>query len=176
MIQDLPDVSETIKNTLLSNIRRRMAPQPTKIRADVDVICYGYEGIDAVKTALRCGLAVSTPDMPVKINLIAPPLYVMTTMSLEKDLGVEVLRRACEAVRENIVSAGGSFHYQSEPRAVTESDDKALAQMLQDLEKKQTLKDGDDDNSSEEDDDDKSDDSGEEDDGEDEEAEDGPSE
>lgn len=46
-----------------------------KIRADIEVACYGYEGIDAVKTALRAGLAVSTEELPIKINLIAPPLY-----------------------------------------------------------------------------------------------------
>lgn len=46
-----------------------------KIRADIEVACYGYEGIDAVKAALRSGLACSTEDLPIKINLIAPPLY-----------------------------------------------------------------------------------------------------
>jgi len=41
----------------------------------VEVACYGYEGIDAVKTALKAGLALSTDELPIKINLIAPPLY-----------------------------------------------------------------------------------------------------
>ena len=34
-----------------------------------------YEGIDAVKEALRKGVACSTKDMQIKINLISPPLY-----------------------------------------------------------------------------------------------------
>lgn len=46
-----------------------------KIRADIEVACYGYEGIDAVKTALKAGLSCSTEELPIKINLIAPPLY-----------------------------------------------------------------------------------------------------
>lgn len=46
-----------------------------KIRADIECACYGYEGIDAVRAALKAGLALSTVDMPIKINLIAPPLY-----------------------------------------------------------------------------------------------------
>jgi len=52
-----------------------LTSQAVKIRADIEVACYGYEGIDAVKTALRAGLACSTEELPIKINLIAPPLY-----------------------------------------------------------------------------------------------------
>lgn len=29
--------------------------------------CYGYEGIDAVKEALRAGLGCSTEAMPIKV-------------------------------------------------------------------------------------------------------------
>ena len=35
---------------------------------DIEVFCYGYEGIDAVKSALKAGLAQSTEDMPVKVR------------------------------------------------------------------------------------------------------------
>ncbi|CAG0903016.1 unnamed protein product [Cyprideis torosa] len=34
-----------------------------------------YEGIDAVKDALRAGVNCSNEDMTIKVNLIAPPLY-----------------------------------------------------------------------------------------------------
>jgi translation initiation factor 2 alpha subunit (eIF-2alpha) len=37
---------------------------------DVEVACYGYDGVDAVKAALREGLSASTEEMPVKVNLI----------------------------------------------------------------------------------------------------------
>jgi len=60
---------------LLNNIKRKLTSQAVKIRADVEVACYGYEGIDAVKIALKAGLALSTDELPIKINLIAPPLY-----------------------------------------------------------------------------------------------------
>ena len=35
---------------------------------DIEVFCYSYEGIDAVKSALKAGLAQSTEDMPVKVR------------------------------------------------------------------------------------------------------------
>lgn len=35
---------------------------------DIEVACYGYEGIDAVKEALRAGLSCSTESMPIKVS------------------------------------------------------------------------------------------------------------
>lgn len=68
-------LDEKTQEVLLNNIKRKLTSQAVKIRADIEVACYGYEGIDAVKAALRAGLACSTDDLPIKINLIAPPLY-----------------------------------------------------------------------------------------------------
>lgn len=56
-------------------IRRKLTQQPVKIRADIEVACYGYEGIGAVKQALKTGIACSTEELPIRINLIAPPVY-----------------------------------------------------------------------------------------------------
>lgn len=36
---------------------------------DIEVACYGYEGIDAVKEALRAGLNCSTENMPIKVSV-----------------------------------------------------------------------------------------------------------
>jgi hypothetical protein len=43
------------QNDLLTYIKRRLAPQPVKIRADIEVTCFTYEGIDAIKAALTEG-------------------------------------------------------------------------------------------------------------------------
>lgn len=59
--------------------------------ADIEVACYSSEGIDAVKEALKAGLTLSTEESPIKINLIAPPLYVVTTVNVDKDKGVRLL-------------------------------------------------------------------------------------
>lgn len=70
-------LDEKTQEVLLTNIKRKLTSQAVKIRSDIEVACYGYEGIDAVKTALKAGLALSTEELPIKINLIAPPLYGM---------------------------------------------------------------------------------------------------
>lgn len=74
-ILDECGLEENTRDVLLNNIRRKLTSQAVKIRADIECACYGYEGIDAVKAALRSGLDVSTEELPIKINLIAPPLY-----------------------------------------------------------------------------------------------------
>ena len=35
---------------------------------DIQVSCYAYEGVDAVKNALRAGLMLSTEEMPIKVS------------------------------------------------------------------------------------------------------------
>ncbi|CAB1343125.1 unnamed protein product, partial [Coregonus sp. 'balchen'] len=91
-ILDGLDLTEEERAVLIDNINRRLTPQAVKIRADIEVACYGYEGIDAVKDALRAGLSCSTEAMPIKINLIAPPRYVMTTTTLERTEGLSLER------------------------------------------------------------------------------------
>lgn len=134
-IFDEIELEESLRSVLVDNIRRRLTPQPIKIRSDVEVACYAYEGINAVKEALRAGLAVSEEDLQVKINLIAPPLYVMTTVSLDKDKGIEILQKSLQAIKEVITKKNGSMSIKMEPRAVTATDEAALASMMEKYEK-----------------------------------------
>ena len=102
---------------MLTHIRRRLMPQAVKVRADVEVGCCGYEGIDAVKAALRAGMALSTEELQVKVNLIAPPLYVLTTQTLEKEEGLKLIQSALNRIEETIKSFGGIFNVQQAVRA-----------------------------------------------------------
>jgi len=154
-ILDECDLDEKTKQVLIENINRRMMPQSVKIRSDIEVSCYSYEGIDAVKKALKEGLKHSTEEMPVKINLIAPPLYVVTTTTLEKELALSTLSAAIASIKESIECNKGNFVVKMEPKVVTDVDDAVLANELARLEAMNAEVDGDD--SAEEDDDDKSD-------------------
>lgn len=105
IFQDL-EVDPDVKAAVLMYIKRRLAPQPVKIRADIEVTCFTYEGIDAIKAALIAGEEKSTADNAIKIKLIAPPMYVVTTMTLDKDQGIEVMNQAIETIGEIIRSKG----------------------------------------------------------------------
>eukprot|EP01039_Chlorochromonas_danica_P005317 gene5317-5852_t len=142
IMQDL-DVDPDVKQAVLTYIKRRLAPQPVKIRADIEVTCFTYEGIDAIKEALIAGEEKSTADNAVKIKLIAPPMYVMTTMTLDKDQGIEVMNQAIEAVGVVIRSKGGSLDVKMAPKAVTLREESELQAMLDRLALEQEEVDGD---------------------------------
>ncbi|ETN66254.1 eukaryotic translation initiation factor [Anopheles darlingi] len=125
------NLAPELKELLLSNIQRKLVSQAVKIRADIECACYGYEGIDAVKTALRSGLDLSTEELPIKINLIAPPLYVMTTSTPEKADGLKALEAAIEKIKETIEGLGGVFKVQMAPKVVTATDEADLARKME---------------------------------------------
>lgn len=137
------EIDAESKSTLVAYIKRRLAPQPVKIRSDIEVTCFNYEGIDAIKEALSVGEACSVNEAPIKIKLIAPPMYVMTSMTLDKDQGLEVMNKAIEAIGESIKSKGGSLDVKMAPKAVTLREESELQAMLDRLALEQEEVDGD---------------------------------
>jgi len=129
------DLRADVHKALLQNICRRLTPQAIKIRADLEVTCFSKQGIDAIKIALRAAEALSTKEMPVKIKLVAPPLYVMMTTTLNKDKGIALLNEACRQISESIKTKGGDLNIKTEPRAVSERDDRLLNALMETLEK-----------------------------------------
>lgn len=149
-ILDECSLDEKTKEVLIANINRRMMPQAVKVRSDIEVSCYSYEGIDAVKEALRQGLTLSTEDLPIKINLIAPPLYVVSTTTLERELALETIGKANSVIKESIEKNKGNFVIKMEPKVVTETDEAELTKELARLEQMNAEVDGDDDDSEDE--------------------------
>ena len=128
---DITFPNDVVRNELTSYIGKRLTPQPTKVRADVEVTCFGYEGIDAVKTALRAGEAKNTADAQVKVKLVSPPLYVLTSQCLEKNTGITILEHAIKEIDGNIKGAGGGCVVKMAPKAVTENDDAELQALME---------------------------------------------
>lgn len=46
------DLTDDEKRILFESISRKMAPTPMKLRAEFELTCFTYEGIDALKEAL----------------------------------------------------------------------------------------------------------------------------
>ncbi|EJU02103.1 hypothetical protein DACRYDRAFT_66155 [Dacryopinax primogenitus] len=113
-----------------ANIGRRLTPQPVKIRADIEVTCFGYDGIDAIKCALKAGETLSTPEIPIKVKLVAPPLYVLLTNSTDKLGGVEALEKAIDVIGSRITKEGGEINIKMKPKAVSETEDMELAALM----------------------------------------------
>lgn len=137
------EIDEEVMKELQANIARRLTPQPVKIRADVEVSCFGYEGIDAVKEALRAGEAVSTENIPIKIKLVAPPLYVLVTHSTDKAGGIALMEQALEKITETIEKSEGRVVVKMKPKAVSAVEDEELAQLMARVERENTEVQGD---------------------------------
>jgi len=138
-------LDEKTQAILVENIHRKLTQNNVKIRADFECSCFTYEGIDAVKDALRAGMAVGTEEIPIKINLIAPPVYVMTCSTPEKAEGLALLTEGCRVVEEKIKTAGGNFAIQMAPKVVTATDEDELAARIKKAEEENLEVDGDDD-------------------------------
>ena len=67
-----------------------------------------------------------TEDCPVKMKLLALPLHVPTTSTLEKNKGVEVLVAACEAAKSTVETRKGRLIVKEATRAVSEWDHRLL--------------------------------------------------
>ena len=124
------DVPQDMKDELRSYILRRLAPQPIKIRSDVEVSCFTYEGIDAIREALFAGMALSKENSQIKIKLIAPPIYVLSTMTLEKEAGIALLQAAIDVIREKITAKGGKMDVKMAPKAVSLKEETELQAMM----------------------------------------------
>jgi translation initiation factor 2 subunit 1 len=120
-------------------ITKRLAPQPIKIRSDIEVSCFTYEGIDAIQEALFAGMAVAAPpssespsdsSSAIKIKLIAPPIYVLSTTTLEKDVGIALLQKAIDTIQEVINKKGGKMDVKMAPKAVSLKEEKDLQAMM----------------------------------------------
>uniref|UniRef100_A0A8C2RG14 Eukaryotic translation initiation factor 2 subunit 1 n=1 Tax=Capra hircus TaxID=9925 RepID=A0A8C2RG14_CAPHI len=144
-ILDSLDLNEDEREVLINNINRRLTPQAVKIRAGSDISFYVFKKINMVNWALL-GLCCCAGELPsIKINLIAPPRYVMTTTTLERTEGLSVLNQAMAVIKEKIEEKRGVFNVQMEPKVVTDTDETELARQLERLERENAEVDGDDD-------------------------------
>ncbi|KAI0801751.1 eukaryotic translation initiation factor 2 subunit alpha [Irpex lacteus] len=122
--------SPSVLSLLKATIARRLTPQPIKLRADIELTCYTPAGIDAIKKALRVGEQQSTEAVPIKAKLVAPPLYVLSSNATDKYAAVDRLERAIEAIQASIEGQGGGLTVKMKPKAVSETEEHDLAQLL----------------------------------------------
>ncbi|CAX44943.1 eIF-2-alpha, putative [Candida dubliniensis CD36] len=126
---DVP--SKDVLEELKLYISRRLTPQAINIRADVEVSCFSYEGIDAIKEALKAAEKVSTSQMQVKAKLVAAPLYFLTVQALDKNEGIKLLEAAIEKITESIEANGGNCKVSMPPKALSANEDAELERMLE---------------------------------------------
>eukprot|EP00889_Picochlorum_renovo_P004715 jgi/Picre1/31745/NNA_007096.t1 len=103
--KDIPILTPDVKEGLLKNIRRRLTPQPIKIRADVEMTCFNYDGIEHIKAAMKAAQACNTR--------------------------YELLNEAVVACQKSIESNKGQMRVKEAARAVSEKEERALQEELE---------------------------------------------
>lgn len=124
---DLEDKKEKIKADMEVSLRRRLMMQQVRLRSKMEVSCFEYQGIDAVRDALLKGQEASKKDeCELKIKLIAHPLFQVVTMCRDKELGIKTLDQAATLIQTEIEARGGVFELKSKPEVVgaDQEDDK----------------------------------------------------
>uniref|UniRef100_A0A0N5AAJ8 Eukaryotic translation initiation factor 2 subunit 1 n=1 Tax=Syphacia muris TaxID=451379 RepID=A0A0N5AAJ8_9BILA len=130
-VLDECQITDDVKEKLLEDIRKRLTPQLLKIRADIEVSCFAYDGIDAVKEALIKGQECSTNGIPVKINLIAAPLFVVTAQTLERSEGLAAVNAALDVIKTTIEAHKGTFNVVTAPKVVTDLDEEEIKKRME---------------------------------------------
>eukprot|EP01061_Rhynchopus_euleeides_P012707 TRINITY_DN2240_c0_g3_i1.p1 TRINITY_DN2240_c0_g3~~TRINITY_DN2240_c0_g3_i1.p1 ORF type:complete len:357 (+),score=176.24 TRINITY_DN2240_c0_g3_i1:152-1222(+) len=121
VFEDL-DINDEIKGLLVKDISERLKVPRYRIRADIEVTCYAYEGVDAVKEVLMAGQEMGTEDSPLKITLVAAPSYVLRISSLDREQGFALIESAIQKMEEMIKAKHGGLKVSKPPRVVSEKE------------------------------------------------------
>lgn len=83
-----------------------------------------------MKRALSAGEKLSAEDCPLKVRLVAPPLYVIITQCMDRHRGLSLLDSAIARINESITGAGGQLVVKMKPKVVSEVEDKELDALM----------------------------------------------
>jgi translation initiation factor 2 subunit 1 len=128
------DMTEAELTELTSFVKLKMAPQPLRIRADIQVTCVAFEGVEAIRAALLTAESFGDDKVPIKVQLIAPPLYLILATTLDKVSGMERMNAAVASVKAEIEKRGGQLVVKMAPTVMSSRDDTELQRMLAELE------------------------------------------
>eukprot|EP00461_Guttulinopsis_vulgaris_P004522 UN04524 len=100
-------VPQDVKDVLLQTIKQKMAPKPCTIFARIEATCYGEMGITGLKKAFEAGIAQQTEQVKLRLRIVGPPVYVITTTCNVQTQGMQIVKQAIEAISTEIQKYGG---------------------------------------------------------------------
>lgn len=116
-------IEEQIKIILTEYILKKMKIQDSKICAKIDLKCFEYEGIDAIKNSLNLALQKCNN---LKIIYLAAPEYLLCYQTNNLEKGIFILNEVIETIRTDIVKNGGSLNVIEDPKVLSNNDLKIL--------------------------------------------------
>lgn len=131
-IIDKLKIESNIKDELLKIIKERLSIQPFKIRADFKITCSQFEGIEAIKKALKSGEKKSTEELKIKFNMIGSPLYECSLITKNKKEGIEIMNQALNEVKKSIEESKGDYILNCPPKILGD-DEKNFSDQLKEV-------------------------------------------
>jgi len=100
-------------------VKQRLATQPVKVGAQIEVTCYSEAGIDDIKHALKTAQA-SAKD--VKIQLISSPLYLLFTTTIDETRGEQLINDVIDVIHKEITARMGNCKVVKQPSVIGKVD------------------------------------------------------
>lgn len=116
------DLTDAEKASLLGQLAKKNKATSVKVRTDVNLTCFHYEGVLAIRNAVAKAEQTSTEDHEIVVTTVAPPLYSISTSTAEIPAGIEALKKATEAVKAAIEEFGGELDVVVEPSTAAADD------------------------------------------------------
>lgn len=119
---DLPGKEGEMMEAVKVQIGRRLLSQVVRLRAKIEVSCFEYEGIDAVKDSLLTGLKETSEDIELSIKLIAPPQYALVAVCNDKERGMKKVEDTMDIIKKKILEYKGTFAIRAKPEMLGADD------------------------------------------------------
>lgn len=102
--EEIPEVSEELKEPLRKIVRQRMVIKEMKIEATIELTCYTFEGIDAIKAGVKTAMA----DFPeVKLQYVSAPTYQVWATGTDPERVGDQIRNALDRLAQEMEKRGG---------------------------------------------------------------------
>jgi len=117
--KDVEDPDKDVIEAFGKVVKQRLATQPVKIGAQIEVTCYSEAGIDDIKHALKTAQA-SAKD--VKIQLISSPLYLLFTTTIDETRGEQLINDVIDVIHKEITARSGNCKVVKHPSVIGKVD------------------------------------------------------
>lgn len=114
------EIKDNVRKELIRCIARRFSLREIKMQSLIDLTCFKFEGVKAIKAALLKGDSLNTKDIPVKINLSSSPTYLITVVSSSITDAIKKITEVTEIIKKEIEERGGDFSVRQSPEIVSQ--------------------------------------------------------
>ena len=110
------NIPEEVFDHLIREIKNRYREKAVKTVCEIDVNCFGIDGIDAIKSALIKGRDL---DKDISITLQSTPTYHITVTNKTKEEGLKLAEKCMAQIKESLSEyKGGMAEIKMEPRTM----------------------------------------------------------